>query len=40
MQYHYVGLDKLPVCGGSVQQSGGVQLVCQSNQVPILRMPQ
>ena len=22
MQYHYVGLDKLPVCGGSVQQSG------------------
>ena len=22
MQYHYVGLDKLPVCGASVQQSG------------------
>ena len=30
MQYHYVGLDKLPVCGASVQQSGRVQLVCQS----------
>ena len=22
MQYHYVGLDKLPVCGASVQHSG------------------
>ena len=22
MQYHYVGLDKLPICGASVQQSG------------------
>ena len=37
MQYHYVSLDKLPVCGGSVKQSAEST---PSVQIQILKMPQ